>query len=96
MGWDKGRYYTRSKRVNGRVVREYVGSGVFGQLAEQLDLIERETRKLHQLEERSEREELESFDSSVDEPIGLRETSGGPVQGKSVVEETDRETDRVD
>lgn len=28
MGWDKdGRYYTRSKRVNGRVAREYVGGG---------------------------------------------------------------------
>ena len=28
MGWDRGRYYTRSKKVNGRVVREYVGSGL--------------------------------------------------------------------
>ena len=27
MGWDKGRYYTRSKKVKGRVVREYVVSG---------------------------------------------------------------------
>jgi hypothetical protein len=27
MGWDRGRYYTRSRKVNGRVVREYVGTG---------------------------------------------------------------------
>jgi hypothetical protein len=26
MGWDRGRYYTRSKKVNGRVVREYIGT----------------------------------------------------------------------
>jgi hypothetical protein len=23
MGWEKGRYYTRTKRVDGKVVREY-------------------------------------------------------------------------
>jgi len=27
MGWDQGRYYTRSRKVNGRVVREYIGTG---------------------------------------------------------------------
>jgi hypothetical protein len=27
MGWDKGRYYTRSTKVNGRVVLEYLGCG---------------------------------------------------------------------
>ena len=30
MGWDKGKYYSRSKKVNGRVVREYVGGGRVG------------------------------------------------------------------
>jgi hypothetical protein len=44
MGWDKGRYYTRSRKVNGRVVREYIGAGRIGELTAQLDAIERQQR----------------------------------------------------
>jgi hypothetical protein len=45
MGWERGRYYTRSRKVNGRVVREYIGGGEVGALVAQLDAIEREKRE---------------------------------------------------
>lgn len=39
------RYYTRSRRLNGRVLREYIGGGTLGELAELLDIEEREERR---------------------------------------------------
>jgi hypothetical protein len=44
MGWERGQYYTRSRKVNGRVVREYVGGGMAGALAAELDALDREQR----------------------------------------------------
>ena len=45
MGWDKGgRYYTRSRRENGRVVREYIGGGRAGAIVAQFDAIHRDQR----------------------------------------------------
>jgi hypothetical protein len=65
MGWDKGRYYTRSKKVNGRVVREYVGSGRVAELAAQLDVIEREQRAADRAALRAERAELADLDAAL-------------------------------
>ena len=63
MGWDKGRYYTRSRKVNGRVVREYLGTGEAAEQAARLHASvqqERETR-------RATRTELVALDASLDD-----------------------------
>jgi hypothetical protein len=68
MGWDKGgRYYTRSRRVNGRVVREYVGGGRIGELAAQLDEIERDKRETERQCDRIAREKVETLDTPLAE-----------------------------
>jgi hypothetical protein len=48
MGWDVRdgrRYYSRSRKVGGRVVREYVGGGAAGQAAAAADALRRAERE---------------------------------------------------
>ena len=67
MGWDKdGRYYTRSRKVNGRVVREYIGGGEVGARVAQMDALERERREFERECWRQEKEEMAAFDDSVE------------------------------
>jgi hypothetical protein len=47
MGWEQRgnrEYYYQAERVGGRVVKRYVGGGRVGELAAQLDQIERSER----------------------------------------------------
>jgi hypothetical protein len=71
MAWERrergGLYYTRSRRVNGKVVREYVGGGVLGELAARMDAADRRRREEEKAAWREERERLEELTSLVDE-----------------------------
>jgi hypothetical protein len=71
MGWDKGRYYTRSKKVNGRVQREYVGTGRAAELAAQLDELEREQRRQEALDVREEKTRMAALDADIDALIEM-------------------------
>src|SRR5262249_28117638 len=61
MGWDRGFYY-RVRKVNGRVVREYVGRGPVAELVAQMDILERQKRQAERAEQQAERAELEALD----------------------------------
>jgi hypothetical protein len=71
MAWERrergGYYYTRSRKVNGQVIREYVGGGVLGELAAQMDAADRQRREEEEAAWREERERLANLTASVDE-----------------------------
>jgi hypothetical protein len=65
MGWERGLYYTRSKKVKGRVVREYVGAGQIGVLAAELDSIERDRREWEAEEWQAVRADLDEIAATL-------------------------------
>ncbi len=67
MGWDKGRYYTRSKKVNGRVVREYFGTDELAEIMAMLDASARAEREAAKEARRAAKAELESLGAGVTE-----------------------------
>jgi hypothetical protein len=71
MGWDRGRYYSRSRKINGRVVREYVGTGRVAELAAELDAIERQRREAERAAWLTKRAELDALDAGVATLIDL-------------------------
>ena len=67
MAWDHGgRYYTRSHKVNGRVVREYIGGGEKGEIAAQIDAYTQKQRKLAQERWHDEKADLVAFDRQIE------------------------------
>jgi|SRR5215207_4144826 len=78
MPWEKrergGFYYTRTKKVNGKVVREYVGGGILGELAARLDALERNQQKEEAAAWKEEREQMEALEAPVEELCEAAET----------------------
>ena len=68
-----GLYYTRSRKEGGRVLREYVGGGVLGELAARTDEIERRERE-RAAADREERKMLEALDAPLTEAWEATET----------------------
>lgn len=63
MGWERrqrgGQYYYRSRRVGGRVIKEYLGAGSEAKLAAGVDSLRRKQRKEKRDAERQDRQSYE-------------------------------------
>ena len=69
MGWETRRnrtYYYRSRKVGGRVIKEYIGAGPLAELAATQDAADRAERTAASAAKRSTRAELDAVDAPVD------------------------------
>ena len=79
MAWERG-YYYRVRRENGRVVREYVGSGQLAELMAKLDTLDRkkgcEERRLEAEALRNEKAEMDALDANLESLIEITDLAG--------------------
>jgi hypothetical protein len=68
-----GPYYTRSRKEGGRVVREYVGGGVLGEIAALEDEYERRRHQEEAAFWKEERERLEELATPIEEMCEVAE-----------------------
>jgi hypothetical protein len=62
-----GLYYYRSRRVNGRVEKEYIGTGPLAELAAEADALEHRQREEEAKAWQAERERLEALEGLTEE-----------------------------
>jgi hypothetical protein len=62
MCWERGRYYTRTRKVDGGAIREYLGRGPEAHLAAALDAARRQERKARRLALQAEAERRRAVD----------------------------------
>jgi hypothetical protein len=70
MGWERrgsGNYYYRKRRIGGRVVTEYVGKGLSGELGAWYDDQTRTERELDRAAREKARAEEEQIDQTIAE-----------------------------
>jgi hypothetical protein len=69
MTWEqrngRGKYWTTTHRENGRIVREYFGTGELGRLASEVDDMARQTRLLEREERAAERDRIATIEDPV-------------------------------
>jgi len=68
MAWEtreSGRYYYRSQRVNGHVVKRYVGAGVVAEAMADLDAMERKQREQERAKMNAQRNRISALDHRI-------------------------------
>ena len=83
MSWEarkgRGRYYTRSRRIGGKVVREYLGGGRIGEILAGFDMLKRDERLTEAAELKQSRAEPSCADLGE-----LKEHASAPFGGPPV------------
>ena len=75
MGWEtrRGSYYTRSRRVGGKVVRQYLGAGLVGQIGAHNDTRARIERTFARVEAERQEEAAAGVDATVRAAVDFAE-----------------------